>query len=173
MMIARLWRPLAPDVLVPACSSLPTFSMAEQKVQQLQAQIDALQAQLAQMQLEAPVTVGLPVSPALVGHPVSVREITWNGGHAPDFSDFRKPDRGEWTCYSIGWIFCYFFFPFPVGCLIWSTIACDYYCQPREERRSHPLDGQVAKAALITVLTWSGIVCLLFLTAIMYQASHA
>ena len=141
-------------------------AMAEQKqVQQLQAQIDALQAQLSQMQ-PVPATVVGAGQPQLVGQPVRVQHEITAGASA-----LTKPDRGEWTCYSIGWVFCCLFFP--VGCLIWSTIACNFYCQPREVRRNHPSDGQVAKTALVTILTWISIFCFLLLVSIIYQASKA
>mmetsp|Transcript_6167 Transcript_6167/g.7228 ORF Transcript_6167/g.7228 Transcript_6167/m.7228 type:complete len:103 (+) Transcript_6167:66-374(+) len=96
--------------------------MSQQQVHQLQAQIDALQAQLAQVQpqMVQPVVmaevVGQPAevvgqpqmgrSHELVGQPVRVQHEITAGASA-----LTKPDRGEWCCYAIGWVFCVVFFP--------------------------------------------------------------
>eukprot|EP00438_Fugacium_kawagutii_P032066 Skav215819 [mRNA] locus=scaffold3449:185695:186045:+ [translate_table: standard] len=78
-----------------------------------------------------------------------------------------KPEHAPWCWYSIGWVFSVLFFP--VGFFIWCTIACNHFCQPEEVRKNHPADEKVARAALMTFLTWCGIAVLMFLTYGIYE----
>lgn len=135
--------------------------MAEKVDTQLQPQIDAIQAELAVQQPQTVQPVAEMVDQPdigrsqMVGQPVRVQHEIAGGGSA-----LTKPDRGEWCWYSVGWGFCVLFFP--VGCLIWCTMACNYFCQPTEVRSNHPMDGRVAKAAFWTVLTWCCIAVVLY-----------
>ena len=139
---------------------------SQKRIRELTLQVAALQAQLGQGQGQWQLT-GPPVQVQEVreSQPVRVQHEVTLGASADS-----APDRGDWTCFALGWCFCITVAFCPVSFFIWSTAACNHFCQQKEVQDKHPENGKVARASLFSML---GVVAVLLLLAFASAIVHS